>query len=81
MKSCRKDGVWGLLWVKENGKKRKEREDGDDGEGARQRVVSEKGWEVLEWLVAVWEKDKEGGPKDQGQSGVRGSFPPFALIV
>ena len=63
----REDGIWGLVWVREKGAKKRDGhghghrdEDADEEEGknATDKVVSEMGWEVLHWLVTVWEKDQ-----------------------
>jgi len=36
----------------------------EEEEEGTERIVGEKGWEVLEWLVAVWEADQAGFEKD-----------------
>lgn len=45
---------------------REDEEDGEDeeGSGARRRI-SERGWVLLEWLVALWEQDAEEDPKSR----------------
>ena len=76
---CKEDGVWGLIWVraKETRRNRDSNgneggvgdEGGEEGANAKERVVSEMGWEILHWLVTVWEKDQVEHAKAQtGQS-------------
>jgi len=60
LRRCREEGVWGLVSVHEKAGKKKEEEE----EEGTERIVGEKGWEVLEWLVAVWEADQAGFEKD-----------------
>jgi len=59
MSGCQEDGIWTLLWVKDGVTKKSQRDDEDENEeDVKVRVVSERGWEILEWLVAVWEEDE-----------------------
>lgn len=71
MRRCRDQGIWALVWergdaVPKNARaaRRRRRADGDDQEDEEEeeeeevRKVSERGWQVIEWLVALWEKDQ-----------------------
>jgi hypothetical protein len=68
MRRCVNDGIWGLLWINQtsqtgrrpNARKRDE----DEEESEPRRIVSEKGWEVLQWLIQLWEKDQSAAEAD-----------------
>lgn len=85
MSKASKEGIWGLLWDNDDtgtetandGARRSKRrkrdeevnEEGEEG-GTEQKIISENGWVLLEWLVAYWKKD-------QGQS----NFPTASLTL
>jgi hypothetical protein len=80
MKKCKDQGIWALLWdqkVRDKGEKdvgaRKDgNEEEEEEEEEEKNVVSERGWEVLEWLLSFWKKDQELHPE-------LGEFPIFFL--
>jgi len=68
MRTCKADGVWALIWERTRVKqesdrstRRRRRASDDDDEGGDGRgilVVSARGWDVLDWLIRVWEEDE-----------------------
>ncbi|KAK8864713.1 hypothetical protein IAR55_001967 [Kwoniella newhampshirensis] len=87
MRRCRDEGVWTLLWESEgkqdrkgNGKRRQRNDDvdmHDEEEDEVKRIVSEKGWRLLEWLVDFWEKDQK---EQTGDKAIRDiSYSPLFL--
>lgn len=72
MMDCRYDGIWGLLWVVKDDQLHKievRREEGEGGmeveeeeeeeeEVVEEKIVSTNGWELLKWLIDLWEKDE-----------------------
>nr|XP_031859458.1 uncharacterized protein CI109_005104 [Kwoniella shandongensis]KAA5526530.1 hypothetical protein CI109_005104 [Kwoniella shandongensis] len=76
LKRCRDEGVWALLWEsdgnkgKGKGKMRRVDENADmeeEEQGQSDRVVSEVGWRILEWLVKLWEQDESEQQVAEGQ--------------
>ncbi|KAK4688200.1 hypothetical protein P7C73_g1901, partial [Tremellales sp. Uapishka_1] len=55
MGGCRSRGIWSLLWIVQQRSKVKEE---DDEEEVGDKVVSERGWILLGWLLDFWEKDE-----------------------
>jgi len=59
--ACPTEGVWSILWTPtirlSSGRSYDSEEDEDDG-ADEAREVSAKGWEVLGWLIGVWEEDQ-----------------------
>lgn len=63
MHGCRYDGIWGLLWVvksdEEDGVVVKEEAE-EEEVVVEKREISKTGWQLLGWLVDLWEKDEDG---------------------
>ena len=68
IKQCHGVGIWPLLWKGKKGNAR-----AIDGDGANE--VGEYAWEVVRWLVGLWERDQQESTDSQRSS--RGQLPGF----